>query len=253
MSRTPLGRLGEPDEVARIAAFLASDDASYLTGTTLYPDGGRLCTELRDVGGRRRRHELASMSPLTAAQERWMLVTLAAIQFTSTLDFMVMMPLAPQFTRLFGLSAREFGFLISAYTFAAAAAGIVTSVFVDRFDRKRLLLAVYLGFVGSAVVTAARSRTRRCSAARALAGVFGGVLGGARFHDHRRRGARVPPRTGNRHRDDVVLGGDGGRRSGGAAADQSVRLACRIRARCACSASPLPRGAHRVLPTHARA
>ena len=79
-----------------------------------------------------------------------MLVTLAAIQFTSTLDFMVMMPLAPQFTRLFGLSAREFGFLISAYTFAAAAAGIVTSVFVDRFDRKRLLLAVYLGFVGSA-------------------------------------------------------------------------------------------------------
>ena len=42
LSRTPLGRLGEPDEVARIAAFLASDDASYLTGTTVYPDGGRL-------------------------------------------------------------------------------------------------------------------------------------------------------------------------------------------------------------------
>ena len=42
LSRTPLGRLGEPDEVARAALFLASDDASYLTGTTLYPDGGRL-------------------------------------------------------------------------------------------------------------------------------------------------------------------------------------------------------------------
>jgi NAD(P)-dependent dehydrogenase (short-subunit alcohol dehydrogenase family) len=42
LSRTPLGRLGEPDEVARVAVFLASDDASYLTGTTVYPDGGRL-------------------------------------------------------------------------------------------------------------------------------------------------------------------------------------------------------------------
>jgi NAD(P)-dependent dehydrogenase (short-subunit alcohol dehydrogenase family) len=42
LSRTPMGRLGDPDEVARVAVFLASDDASYLTGTTLYPDGGRL-------------------------------------------------------------------------------------------------------------------------------------------------------------------------------------------------------------------
>jgi NAD(P)-dependent dehydrogenase (short-subunit alcohol dehydrogenase family) len=42
LSRTPLGRMGEPDEVARVAVFLASDDASYVTGQTIYPDGGRL-------------------------------------------------------------------------------------------------------------------------------------------------------------------------------------------------------------------
>ena len=42
LSRTPLRRLGEPEEVASIAAFLASSDASYLTGQTIYPDGGRL-------------------------------------------------------------------------------------------------------------------------------------------------------------------------------------------------------------------
>jgi glucose 1-dehydrogenase len=42
LSRTPLGRMGEPAEIASVAVFLASDDASYLTGQTLYPDGGRL-------------------------------------------------------------------------------------------------------------------------------------------------------------------------------------------------------------------
>lgn len=42
LSRTPMGRCGEPEEVAAIAAFLASDDASYMTGQTMYVDGGRL-------------------------------------------------------------------------------------------------------------------------------------------------------------------------------------------------------------------
>jgi NAD(P)-dependent dehydrogenase (short-subunit alcohol dehydrogenase family) len=42
LSRTPLGRCGEPEEIAAIAAFLASDDASYMTGQTLYADGGRM-------------------------------------------------------------------------------------------------------------------------------------------------------------------------------------------------------------------
>ena len=42
LSRTPMGRMGEPEEVAAVAVFLASDEASYLTGQTIYPDGGRL-------------------------------------------------------------------------------------------------------------------------------------------------------------------------------------------------------------------
>jgi NAD(P)-dependent dehydrogenase (short-subunit alcohol dehydrogenase family) len=42
LSRTPLGRAGEPAEIAAVAVFLASDEASYLTGQTIYPDGGRL-------------------------------------------------------------------------------------------------------------------------------------------------------------------------------------------------------------------
>ena len=42
LARTPIGRAGEPEEVAAVASFLASDDASYITGQTIYPDGGRL-------------------------------------------------------------------------------------------------------------------------------------------------------------------------------------------------------------------
>jgi NAD(P)-dependent dehydrogenase (short-subunit alcohol dehydrogenase family) len=42
LSRTPMGRCGEPAEIAKVALFLASDEASYLTGQTIYPDGGRL-------------------------------------------------------------------------------------------------------------------------------------------------------------------------------------------------------------------
>ena len=110
-----------------------------------------------------------------------MLLTMAAIQFTTVLDFMVIMPLAPQFTRVFGLSAQQFGWLISAYTFAAAIAGIVASVFIDRFERKRLLLVIYVGFVAAAIVTAAAQNLPMLLLARALAGVFGGVLYGVIF------------------------------------------------------------------------
>ena len=42
LQRTPLGRFGEPSEIGKVAVFLASDDSSYMTGQTIYPDGGRL-------------------------------------------------------------------------------------------------------------------------------------------------------------------------------------------------------------------
>jgi predicted MFS family arabinose efflux permease len=110
-----------------------------------------------------------------------MLWTLTAIQFTTMLDFMVIMPLAPQFTRVFDLSAQQFGWLIAAYTFAAAIAGIAAAVVIERFERKRLLLAIYVGFIAAAAVTASAQNFEMLLVARALAGAFGGVLYGVVF------------------------------------------------------------------------
>jgi len=83
---------------------------------------------------------------LTPKRELWLLITLAGIQFTNILDFMIMMPLGPQFTALFHISDAQFGLLVSAYTLSAGASGLLASTYIDRFDRKRLLLVLYCLF-----------------------------------------------------------------------------------------------------------
>jgi predicted MFS family arabinose efflux permease len=114
---------------------------------------------------------------LSSIQERWLLWTLAAIQFTHIVDFMVMMPLGPQLIQLFHLSDAGFGVLVSSYSIAAGVAGLVASVYVDRFDRRRLLLMVYAGFAVATLACAWAPTYAMLMLARILAGVFGGVLG----------------------------------------------------------------------------
>ena len=73
------------------------------------------------------------MTPhLTPRRERWLLFTLAGIQFTHILDFMIMMPLGPQFTTLFGISNAQFGLLVSAYTLSAGFSGLMAATKVMR-------------------------------------------------------------------------------------------------------------------------
>ena len=93
---------------------------------------------------------------------------------------MIMMPPGPQFMRLFGIDPRQFGLLVSAYTFAAAASGFLAAFRIDRADRKRALLVLYAGLHPPPPRRAGlRRATPRCwGAARVVAGAFGGVLGG---------------------------------------------------------------------------
>jgi predicted MFS family arabinose efflux permease len=87
-----------------------------------------------------------------ASRELVLLLTLATVQFTHIVDFMVIMPLGPQFMRLFDVGPREFALLVSSYTFAAALSGFVAAFRIDRFDRKRALLTLYTGFIVATVL-----------------------------------------------------------------------------------------------------
>ena len=113
---------------------------------------------------------------LTPKRERWLLLTLASIQFTSVLDFMIMMPLGPHLTALFGISAGEFGFLVSAYTFAAGLSGLLAATYIDRFGRKRMMLTLYPLFGAAALACSFAPTFAWLMVARVASGFFGGVL-----------------------------------------------------------------------------
>lgn len=115
-------------------------------------------------------------TPLTARRELWLLLTLAGIQFTHILDFMIMMPLGPQFTQLFGISDAQFGLLVSAYTLSAGVSGLLASTYIDRFGRKRLLLVLYALFGLATLACGVAPTYATLMVARVLAGTFGGVL-----------------------------------------------------------------------------
>ncbi len=117
------------------------------------------------------------MTPhLTPRRERWLLFTLAGIQFTHILDFMIMMPLGPQFTALFGISNAQFGLLVSAYTLSAGFSGLMAATYIDRFGRKPLLLGMYSLFGLATLACALAPDYLWLMVARVAAGLFGGVL-----------------------------------------------------------------------------
>ncbi len=113
---------------------------------------------------------------LTPQRELWLLITLAGIQFTHILDFMIMMPLGPQFTQLFAITDAQFGMLVSAYTLAGGLSGFLASAYIDRFGRKRLLLVLYGLFALATLACGLAPTYMTLMMARIAAGVFGGVL-----------------------------------------------------------------------------
>jgi predicted MFS family arabinose efflux permease len=102
---------------------------------------------------------------------------LAFLQFAVILDFMLMSPLGAVIMPALSVSPAQFGTVVSAYAFAAGISGLLTAGFADRFDRKKLLLTFYTGFiVGTAWCGLAQS-FESLLLARIVTGLFGGVIG----------------------------------------------------------------------------
>ncbi len=106
-----------------------------------------------------------------------LLITLATVQFTNILDFVIMMPLGPQLMRVFGISPTQFGLLVSCYTFSASISGFVSAFFIDMFDRKKALMVVYLGFIIGTLCCGLSPQYEWLLLARVIAGAFGGLTG----------------------------------------------------------------------------
>ena len=108
----------------------------------------------------------------------WLLLfVLAAIQFTNIVDFLIMMPLGPQFMRIFSISPGQFGFVVSAYAFSAGLSGVAAAFFLDRFDRRTAILALYAGLTLGALLCGLAPNFSALVGARIFTGIFGGIIG----------------------------------------------------------------------------
>lgn len=106
--------------------------------------------------------------------ERRLLWVVAAVQFVNVLDFMMVMPLGPDFARGLGIDVSRLGLVGGAYTAAAAVTGLVGATFLDRFDRRRALGVALLGLVVGTAMGGLATGLPSLLAARVLAGAFGG-------------------------------------------------------------------------------
>jgi predicted MFS family arabinose efflux permease len=105
------------------------------------------------------------------------IILLALTQFTVVLDFMVMSPLGDMLMKSMSLTTSQFGFAVSGYAFSAGISGLLTAGFADRFDRKKLLLFFYVGFIAGTLFCGLATTYVMLMAARIITGLFGGVIG----------------------------------------------------------------------------
>ena len=115
--------------------------------------------------------------PPFTAHQKFIIALLALLQFTIILDFMVISPLGDILMKTLEMTTSNFGMVVSAYAFSAGISGLLAAGFADRFDRKKLLIFFYTGFIAGTLFCALSTGYEMLLAARIVTGFFGGVIG----------------------------------------------------------------------------
>lgn len=110
-------------------------------------------------------------------KERILLLLLASVNFTHILDFMIMMPLGNFLMPHFKISAGYFSVIVAGYPVTAFVSGLAAAFYVDRFDRKKVLLFAYTGFIVGTINCGLAPTAALLMVARILTGLFGGLIG----------------------------------------------------------------------------
>jgi len=119
----------------------------------------------------------AAVSTQFSGYQKVVVGMLAFLQFAVILDFMLMSPLGAVIMPSLGITPAQFGSVVSAYAFAAGVSGLLTAGFADRFDRKKLLLFFYTGFLAGTLWCGLAQSFESLLLARIVTGLFGGVIG----------------------------------------------------------------------------
>jgi predicted MFS family arabinose efflux permease len=109
--------------------------------------------------------------------QKFIIVLIALLQFTIVLDFMILSPLGDILMKSLLMSTQQFGSVVSAYALSAGISGFLAAGFADKFDRKKLLLFFYLGFIVGTICCGLADTYNTLFAARIVTGIFGGVIG----------------------------------------------------------------------------
>lgn len=120
---------------------------------------------------------MSTQTKTYSSYQKWVVTLLALTQFSVVLDFMVLSPLGHELIENLKLTPNQFGLVVAAYSISAGISGFLTAGFADSFDRKKLLLFFYIGFIVGTLICGLATNYYYLLIARFVTGIFGGVIG----------------------------------------------------------------------------